>query len=55
MKSLVSLLYTYAIRHEITDKDYTVFIEVRKAGGDLTSKGDIHKSLPELLENVNLV
>lgn len=31
MKNVVSLMYAYAIRHEITDKDYSKFIEIGKA------------------------
>ena len=33
IKNLISMLYTYAIRHEITDKDYSGFIETGKPEG----------------------
>lgn len=31
MKNVIDLMYAYAIRHEITDKDYSKFVEIGKA------------------------
>lgn len=46
MKNLISLMYTYAIRLEITDKDYSGFIEIK--GSDKPQKPHVPFSTEEI-------